>query len=1649
MGMNQIALIISILLAFSFGFESLAQVPDIPGCTNPEACNFNPDANIEDGSCEFEEHPLIPNQDVTFGGPVLYWCGPLPDCSNITFGCGIPGGYTPADPDCFEAVLAMLPTCHEAWTSTCWVVYAECMLGIPGCTDPYACNYVDSATFDIGDCLYPGYPCVSEDPCVDGALLNLDCQCVGEGGDADGDGICSGEDCDDDHPGLPLPDGSCSDMIAGCMDEGAANYRDNATFPTACITAGPCGTIQWAPGWSFGLIDWLHSPLWDISDPDDVWIDGVSMTITGPDEGVPDTAWASVTVPAELQIEFTFAFHTTDVAPIYDYPFLQVNGQTTGLMDYLIDTPPPGLPLDDASTWAHGQPVMPPAGWIPDPDLLPSDNTLSFPLLVDGAESWDYPYQAPISLQLNAGDVVTIGVVSSDGLFGEGSVVVTAFAHELYCPGCTDSLACNFDTLATHDDETCDYSCIGCMDEAACNFSPEATQPDSCIYSCFGCIDPLACNYSAEATFDDGSCDFCSCANPPGIAATPAVPLNTTERGMTLLTSGGNLFDCPVLSLELEALEGEFGPVIAMDGGGEHVLTLRADSILYGLGQNQAGQLAIPADLGLVTAFSAGGQHSLAIDGDGVLHGWGDNTHGQLELDDMADVVGVEAGNNHTLSWKSSGSIVLAVGDNSVGQCDVPPALNVLKVAASNHNVALTTDSTVVCWGSNAFGQCNVPEFDQPVVDVGASLHTSMALLKDGTLVVWGRLSLLQEPEGVFSIEGNPSDDFLALLDMDGTAIYVSDDGYIAYQAPVPGLHAHSRARCTEWCLDRDEDGLCDAADPCIGVEDEECGCECLNDANGNGLCDETEIRGCTDFRAGDFNPRATFDTGCESFATAGCQSPIACNYNPEATHPGICDFESCGGCTDEFACNYDPAAKWDIGSCEFTSCAGCPDPLACNYNPKVPGGEECDYCSCHFAEPSLETYYSQHLVINSLGEATFGGSNFINSGSFDQAINASRLSGTTWTNVGEGAVSPSGALLLLRDSSLQLSSPSSLDYYLDEVRTLEAELESELAGVDLHLSLISGVIEPPAGNDFVDVAMGFASFMALRLDGTVEVWGSLPAAIVQFSGNTENIVYADEPLNLEDWAESLQGVVDIECSHLWDFHAILDDGTWESYTSDAFNLALEIDAGIVDLKCDFIQCMCRDENGQVYNVNATSGALFNGWPRGLPPLIAEYGAIVDYDCDFLSTVLFEDGSVGVWLLPNGNQDPLHATILPPEEVGTVERVYGGMQLYLQGSDGVIRSYDMLDIFPDAEGILSGEDEELSDIVTFSFPDSVLVSPPTECGQDCPDSDGDGICDGADDCDGVKDALGQCGGDCLLDANNDGICDVLNKPGCTYPESCSFLPDATWDDGSCVFNFAGANDFSDWFNPCPADIDANGTVQTQDLLILLGNFGFTCEGGDGAFPDPCAHECGTELDYHGYAYATLDIGGHCWFQENLRTNYYTSGESIAMGLDTDWPTLQSGAYVMANGDSAGFEIYGLLYNGYAVQDDAGLCPIGWHVPTDEDWMAAEIHIGLDLDEVAETGSRGEAINIGSRFKANSMLWTSPGTNSSGFTALPAGRRMANGDLQGVNNSAWFWSSSLDPEGGQWCRALFSFDPGINRVSPSPAEGYSIRCVKDL
>jgi len=183
-----------------------------------------------------------------------------------------------------------------------------------------------------------------------------------------------------------------------------------------------------------------------------------------------------------------------------------------------------------------------------------------------------------------------------------------------------------------------------------------------------------------------------------------------------------------------------------------------------------------------------------------------------------------------------------------------------------------------------------------------------------------------------------------------------------------------------------------------------DCDGDCINDTDGDGVCDEQEILGCTDPAAVNFNPYATDDSGTCIIMVGGCVIPFACNYDSEADYylPGSCDFsclfgapsgmidtgcnnhqacnygstsEPCrffdemgniclpGGCTMDAACNYDSGAEYNDGSCEFNSCntvglenaidqtlviTGCTSSAACNYNSEATDDSgTCEFASC------------------------------------------------------------------------------------------------------------------------------------------------------------------------------------------------------------------------------------------------------------------------------------------------------------------------------------------------------------------------------------------------------------------------------------------------------------------------------------------------------------------------------------------------------------------------------------------------------------------------------------------------------------------------------------------------------------------------------
>lgn len=142
---------------------------------------------------------------------------------------------------------------------------------------------------------------------------------------------------------------------------------------------------------------------------------------------------------------------------------------------------------------------------------------------------------------------------------------------------------------------------------------------------------------------------------------------------------------------------------------------------------------------------------------------------------------------------------------------------------------------------------------------------------------------------------------------------------------------------------------------------------ECVNDADGDGICDEFEIIGCMDVAACNYDPEATDDTGECDYTCYGCTDEGACNYDDQAMmDDGSCEYISCGGCNDPTACNYNPDAQLNDGSCEYSSCSGCTDPNACNFDFEATLDDgTCDFTSCLGCTFSWACNYDEQALID------------------------------------------------------------------------------------------------------------------------------------------------------------------------------------------------------------------------------------------------------------------------------------------------------------------------------------------------------------------------------------------------------------------------------------------------------------------------------------------------------------------------------------------------------------------------------------------------------------------------------------------------------------------------------------------------------------
>jgi hypothetical protein len=655
-------------------------------------------------------------------------------------------------------------------------------------------------------------------------------------------------------------------------------------------------------------------------------------------------------------------------------PFFLVDGSTnllvntlTGASYYVLNTAANGLPNEDMRVLIMQV--------VTTGDICGSINFQVFPLGV------------------GANQVQTSIDFCGTGTFAAGSGEI---------PGCTIEQACNYNPEATINDGTCDFvSCLalGCTDMDACNYDPEALyedgtceyamEPYDCDGDCVndvnmngicdewetpGCIDETACNYDAAATINDDTCfyaqDYYDCegicladADSDGVCDPNEVDgcddMNACNYNAEATDNDGSCDYCScsdagtdgyglVVELVAEHTEGELD---GMSTYRVYVTTPNDDDFLSAV----YGDDEDPLNIVSTTSFY---QHMFGSVLGSDMFPDIYPTFPELEFDSWV-TIGLDQG---TVAGESAPQVIQSTDFSWVDQFEAGGNLDI--------------DDSV---GGSWF-----------VLDPGS---TANAYSGSDLMILVAQLTT----------EGVPSGTIQAQFFNHG-----SQDDVSRVALSFNGLSGTSSSSCG--CTDEtacnydmnatDDDGTCSFPEDFL-----DCAGNCINDADGDGICDEEEVPGCTDMEACNYDSSATDDNGSctvndecgvcggEGIADGDCDCDGnqldalgvcggdcsadldadeicddiddcvgdydalgVCNGDCVADEDGngVCDTDEIWGCTDELACNYDSSATQDDGGCvypeEFYDCDGncltdSDGDLICDEF-EIPGCEDMEACN-------------------------------------------------------------------------------------------------------------------------------------------------------------------------------------------------------------------------------------------------------------------------------------------------------------------------------------------------------------------------------------------------------------------------------------------------------------------------------------------------------------------------------------------------------------------------------------------------------------------------------------------------------------------------------------------------------------------------------
>lgn len=222
-------------------------------------------------------------------------------------------------------------------------------------------------------------------------------------------------------------------------------------------------------------------------------------------------------------------------------------------------------------------------------------------------------------------------------------------------------------------------------------------------------------------------------------------------------------------------------------------------------------------------------------------------------------------------------------------------------------------------------------------------------------------------------------------------------------------------------------------------------------------------------------------------------------------------------------------------------------------------------------------------------------------------------------------------------------------------------------------------------------------------------------------------------------------------------------------------------------------------------------------------------------------------------------------------------------------------------------------------------------------------------------------------------------------------------------------------------------------------------------------------------DIDGNVYKTVTIGSQVWMAENLRVTRYSDGTAIPLVTDdAAWVELgntpDAKAYcIYGNYDIA--EKWGAIYNWAAAMNGAassasnpsgiqGVCPTGWHLPSDDEWKELEMYLGMSQED-ADVVEDYRGTDQGCQLSGSADLWqddileTHSKFGSSGFNGIPGGHRSYNlGKCGHIGYSGYWWAATEFTSIHAGGRALSFNNYKVARYNNEKNYGFSVRCLQD-